>query len=344
MQSVHFLAFQFWAEVDKSGQKILKTFYKLFGISHNVLLSNKHRFWSFEKIKKYIDFLAHKKLTNCVILADCHIDKFGGLFNEKGINPKNKNFLQKTYVYTKQKGLFFGLQPRNYPQNKSSESLKKWFSNIKKSIPDLDILKISLEWLDGYIHKGNVPRDVLNIIKATKKVYPKIFIILNSISREWKKPRKFHYWISQKYQNIPLGFYTLEKIYNERKNKNPYLFLKEFKKEGFKNIFLHILPNEGSQIINFEKRFFSDIKYALSSNISLLIIAGANFSFDKKLYKKIKRKLGNKLKLVSDKEQLISKIRNNNLRKNFSFKKVIEEEENTKPVFLARFYNWLHRA
>jgi len=231
--------FQVWA--DASGPEVFRELSRLYnerGHSHVFNLYPRYDFfvWDARRMRMWVDEAKALGCFNLFCLGDDTRTAEGHLFNDRGVNPRLRDFLFQTIAYAHEQGFLAAIEPKGLPKLRTRDAFIPWLRTwLGEDVPPksrADVIKLSLEWFDAYRLNPEIAVEVEAFFEAVKTVSPKTLIYVDSIGGIWRTPQPFHRWLLHRFPGTIISHYL---------NTDQ---VGSFRSMGAKNMMVQVNPSE----------------------------------------------------------------------------------------------------
>jgi hypothetical protein len=275
--------FQVWA--DAAGPETYDALNKLYlerGRCHafNLYPHYEYFVWDAKRMKHWVDEAVALGTFNVFCIGDDIRTPEGYLFTREGLNPRLAQTFFEIVEYAHQKGLMVAVEPVKMPSPRDEDHIVPWLETwIGKQVPKsrrADIVKLSIEWFDGYRYGGsppNIAHEVEAFFEAVRKVNPDTLVYVDSIGGQWLKPQLFHRWLLSRYPGTIVSHYL---------NVGQ---VDAFRKMGARNMMVQINPCEvgpgGCHLFLYFDDTVKSLKDVVKKRVPYLSLAGVNYAYNR---------------------------------------------------------------
>jgi hypothetical protein len=298
-------SFQIWADTSVPVYTI--------GQSHMAEEYYRHRKWTPEGIRHWVDEAVQLGCFNAIDLGDDHDTPHGRLFTPVGLNPYYKSVFLEGVRYAHRRGLLVIVEPWNLKligDVSSAEHRKiclRWARSfldpeLGKRVPD--IVKLGMEPLQLYSNDPYLPRMVENFIEAIREVNPRVLVYIDSIGGFWSKPSMLHFWLMNRYPELIISHYTTASQ------------VPAFQTVGARNMMVQINPNPNESgpgltgEVSWVEGAFKLLSEALGYRIKYLEVSG-QYAYQREIWQGFARFIRPQVDLVHSVDELRSTVERN---------------------------------
>jgi hypothetical protein len=275
--------FQVWA--DAAGPQTYDALNKLYlerGRCHafNLYPHYEYFVWDAKRMEHWVDEAVALGTFNLFCIGDDIRTPEGYLFTPEGLNPKLEQAFFEIVEYAHQKGLMVAVEPVKMPSPRDESHFMPWLETwIGKKVPKArraDIIKLSIEWFDGYRYGGsppNIAHEVEAFFEAVRKVNPDTLVYVDSIGGRWLKPQLFHRWLLSRYPGTIISHYL-----NTQQ-------VEAFHQMGARNMMVQINPCEvgpgACHLFLYCDDTVKSLKDVVKKRVRYLSLAGVNYAYNR---------------------------------------------------------------
>lgn len=278
--------FQIWADaVGPETYRALNEIYLKTGRCHSFSLYRQGKgydyfIWDVERTKYWVDECVALGAFNVFCLGDDTRTGKGRLFTPEGVNPQLAEVLFDTIEYAHQRGLMVSVEPVGLPKPRDQKHFEEWLATwLGPDIPEArraDIIKLSIEWFDGWHeHPKNMAHELDAFFRAVEKVNPNVLVYIDSMGGPWYTPQILHRWLLSERPGTIVSHYLNTKQ------------VPDFREMGARNLMVQINPCEsgfgvGCHLFMYYDDTVESLKDVVAHRVKYLSLAGVNYAYSRR--------------------------------------------------------------
>lgn len=278
--------FQIWADpVGPETYHALNEIYLKTGRCHSFDLYKQGKqydyfIWDMERTKYWVDECVALGAFNVFCMGDDTRTGKGLLFTPEGVNPQLADVLFGTIEYAHQRGMMVSIEPVGLPKQRDQEHFEKWLGTwLGPDVPETkraDIIKLSIEWFDGWNeHPKDMAHELDAFFKSVEKVNPNVLVYIDSMGGRWYTPQILHRWLLSERPGTILSHYLNTKQ------------VPDFREMGARNLMVQINPCEsgfgvGCHLFLYYDDTVNSLKDVVANRVNYLSLAGTNYAYSRR--------------------------------------------------------------